>query len=605
MGGGITPGTKAPPVSFRENPGASRSHRNDATTSSAFVFTDLQSYDDLYVLSQQRNLVKEDTTVRPRTASSPPRKSVRESIFATSPEDGGLVHQPNIFRPAPSHSLSIQAPSYSEDMAIGMALGSPSQSPFPSLLQDPPESMLSFANRAPRSFVSSQSDTREDTNVEEAGKQRGKWKMFGGLFGKKAPSNPVSPASPFYNLQYPAADIVNIDSQSPHIEKLRSRNMAESRQQQQTTSRDLDLIRAATRKKVLSKNKKQDTRPELRKARTTNFFHGGRRSPTKTSNDDRGAPLLENKPMMLRVDIPDVSLDRYSIMFSQVLKPEQPSLMVRRQAQLERLKTVGDMKPLPSPLQSRTNLQVPVRRATSPSPRSMSPSFSLFPAPQLSSKRVPSPLSLNKASPLHRSATVPGALSPARAASESSNNVSKGPTQPLATTRSLTQGSETPASARDPKWSSDLSASTDASPIDDSDHDHALAGKLLPISKFSTSARADSPCRPVNTSTKNTNRSQLSRKFSGARPLDKTTYNARSIANPLSSSPPSAAEISIARQISVSRRQQLLVPIIPKTARQPMQPTLVDVDKHAVSTENTETRGHISRKSQHALLEFA
>ncbi|MCJ1430985.1 hypothetical protein MMC27_000335 [Xylographa pallens] len=604
MGAEIIPGTKALPGSFREKPGALRSHQNDGTTSTAFVFTDPQSYDDLYVLPRQRSFVEEDTAVRPRTASSPQRRSARESMFATLPENGRLIHQSNTFRPAPSHSHSIQAPSYSEDLAIGIALGSPSQNLFPPLLQDGPDSRLSFANRGPISFVSSQSDTRDDTNVEEATKQRGKWKMFGGLFGKKAPSNPVSPASPFYNLQYPVPDIVNIDSQSPHVAKLSSRDMAGSRQQQQTNARDLDLIRAATRKKVLSKKRKEDTKPEVWKARTTNFFQGGRRSEKSTVSDG-GSPSLETKPMMLRVDIPDVSMDRYSIMFSQVLKPEQPSLMVRRQAQLERLKTIGDTKPLPNPVQAMANPSIPIRRATSPSPRSMSPSFSLFPAPQISSKRVPSPLSLIRPSPLHRSATAPGALSPARTAFESSTRISKGSTLPSATIRSPTQSSETPVSAHGPKWSSDLSASTDASPIDDSEHDHALAGKLLPISKFSTSARADSPFRPVDTLTKNTNKSQLSRKFSGARQLDKTTHNARTIANPLSSSPPSAAEISIARQISVSRRQQLLVPITPKIARQPMQATLVDVNKHAESTEKTDRRGHVSRKSQHALLEFA
>ena len=65
--------------------------------------------------------------------------------------------------------------------------------------------------------------------------------------------------------------------------------------------------------------------------------------------------------------------------------------------------------------------------------------------------------------------------------------------------------------------------------------------------------------------------------------------------NPLTSSPPSAAEISIARQISVSRRQrQLLVPIIPKTTKQPMQPKLVNVE--CVSR-------HASRKSHHVLVE--
>ena len=65
--------------------------------------------------------------------------------------------------------------------------------------------------------------------------------------------------------------------------------------------------------------------------------------------------------------------------------------------------------------------------------------------------------------------------------------------------------------------------------------------------------------------------------------------------NPLASSPPSAAEISIARQISVSRRQrQLLVPIVPKTTKQPMQPKLVNVE--GVSR-------HASRKSHHVLVE--
>ena len=341
----MTPGTRALPGSFREKPGASQSHQSDATTSTAFVFTDVQSYDDLYVLPRQRSFVNEDTTLRPRTASSPPRRSARESTFAMMPENGRLTHQSNASRPAPSHSQLIQAPSYSEDMAIGLALGSPTQNLFPPLLQDGPDSMLSFTNRVPISFVSSQSDTREDTNVEEATKQRGKWKMFGGLFGKKAPMTPVSPASPFYNLQYPAPDIVNMESQPPHVEKPPSRNMAESRQQQQTTARDLDVIRAATRKKVLSKKRKEDTKPEVWKARTTNFFQGGRRSPKATVGNGGSTPS-ETKPMMLRVDIPDVSMDRYSIMFSQVLKPEQPSLMVRRQAQLGRLKTIGDMKPL-------------------------------------------------------------------------------------------------------------------------------------------------------------------------------------------------------------------------------------------------------------------
>ena len=54
-----------------------------------------------------------------------------------------------------------------------------------------------------------------------------------------------------------------------------------------------------------------------------------------------------------------------------------------------------------------------------------------------------------------------------------------------------------------------------------------------------------------------------------------------------------AAEVSIARQISISRRQrQLLVPIVPKTARPPMQPK---ISKQSATEK--------SRKSHHLTLE--
>lgn len=56
-----------------------------------------------------------------------------------------------------------------------------------------------------------------------------------------------------------------------------------------------------------------------------------------------------------------------------------------------------------------------------------------------------------------------------------------------------------------------------------------------------------------------------------------------------------AAEVSVARQISISRRQrQLLVPIVPKTARQPMQPRI-----------NEQSTTEELRKSHHLTLEDA
>ena len=115
-------------------------------------------------------------------------------------------------------------------------------------------------------------------------------------------------------------------------------------------------------------------------------------------------------------------------------------------------------------------------------------------------------------------------------------------------------------------------------------------------SKYVTSLKHSKSLRDLNTS-------DLSRKPSGAERHLHTSQSHEQYAtqNPLSSSPASTAEISVARQISLSRRQrQLLVPIVPKTVQQPMQPKLVDVDMYA-----GRVMGHVSRKSHHGLVEFA
>ncbi|KAL2145052.1 hypothetical protein VTI28DRAFT_8152 [Corynascus sepedonium] len=76
----------------------------------------------------------------------------------------------------------------------------------------------------------------------------------------------------------------------------------------------------------------------------------------------------------LNVDIPDIRLERYSVMFSGVLNPGgTKSLLERRQATLEKLKTISDRIE-----QSEGDDKTRPRRATSPQPMK-SPAFSLFP----------------------------------------------------------------------------------------------------------------------------------------------------------------------------------------------------------------------------------
>ena len=121
------------------------------------------------------------------------------------------------------------------------------------------------------------------------------------------------------------------------------------------------------------------------------------------------------------------------------------------------------------------------------------------------------------------------------------------------------------------------------------EHDHAefKMGKPLSSTNFRPPVSSFSTRNPNFSTIQNTNRTM--------------------VANPLTSSPISAAEISIARQISLSRRQkQLVVPIVSKTARQPMQPTLVNVGRQEEGGERKgERRGHVSVKSSHVLIENA
>lgn len=95
---------------------------------------------------------------------------------------------------------------------------------------------------------------------------------------------------------------------------------------------------------------KGGTRPTFRRTRTTPSPHLSGHDPnpsSKESNADNTFPnlRLDGRPM-LSVDIPDIQLDRYSVMFGGLLQPKppppaQPSLLVRRHGHLEKVRLEG------------------------------------------------------------------------------------------------------------------------------------------------------------------------------------------------------------------------------------------------------------------------
>ncbi|KAK4233805.1 hypothetical protein C8A03DRAFT_38463 [Achaetomium macrosporum] len=155
-------------------------------------------------------------------------------------------------------------------------------------------------------------------------------------------------------------------------------------------------------------------------------------SPLKTTTHESGWPSVSNLAAststsgvgLLAVDIPDIRLERYSVMFSGVLNEREPksTLLERRQATLEKLKTISDRIEIEEG-RDRTR----PRRATSPQP-TKSPAFTLFPHTPVrqsillaaTEAGMVSTTSLAPPRGLTRSNTSPGYLpSPSRARFES------------------------------------------------------------------------------------------------------------------------------------------------------------------------------------------
>ncbi|PKY05732.1 hypothetical protein P168DRAFT_289172 [Aspergillus campestris IBT 28561] len=113
-----------------------------------------------------------------------------------------------------------------------------------------------------------------------------------------------------------------------------------------------------------------------------------------------GAKPAGDTESLLTVDIPDVQMERYSVMFSGLLTRE-PSTRKRRSKTLEDVRPANTVERSISP-----ELRPPPRRQTTEAARSRSksPSFSLFPSvhPNRSSKLPGSTLPRDP-SPLHRS----------------------------------------------------------------------------------------------------------------------------------------------------------------------------------------------------------
>ncbi|KAI9747503.1 MAG: hypothetical protein M1835_002062, partial [Candelina submexicana] len=352
-----------------------------------------------------------DTTSSPR-----PRKPLMRSRSHTKGDQpdavkntaGNEAHYPGL-NPLASHTSSMfftampqaaaEPPPYApcDELAIGMALGSPRDNPQWS--SEPPLPVPSNDNHNDsRTTVSSPAPSQNSNNRSQGGptlKHKGsRWKVLGGMFGRK--TTEYSPSSSFYQVQHSSLSPRTPQSNTPKTTEV---------------SRERSIKRRAT-----PRIKEQgEGKPNLKRAQTAPLSQpeaAPKPPPKSTQSSLRPARSQLEGGRMLDVDIPSTKLDRYSVMFDAVLKPTQPatqpqsSLLARRQA------NVGTLKPLSGTgtdhISDHEHLRM-TRPATSPSP-TKAPSFLLLPANAATSSRDPSPTS----SALRRTATAPSAISPIR-----------------------------------------------------------------------------------------------------------------------------------------------------------------------------------------------
>jgi hypothetical protein len=336
--------------------------------------------------------------------------------------------------------------SMEEDM-IGMALGSPSHPSFVQFNvhdQVPIPGMDAEAHAPPEGMIEAKS-----TNAKA-----GKWKKFGGLF------------KPKHN---PTTQIAANTSQSS---------------QPQIAGWDID----ATESKPPPPLPKDTPLP----SQTPEYPTPASIDSAESEDEEQDfPPLLHIELPKLEVNIPDVHMDRYSVMFSNLLERRQSSnLLSRRSKVLEKLKTTSDdnvveEEPLPEQHQPH-NPGLPVdmatsedheqlkpapssRRATSPAP-SKSPAFSLFPQPPTTPRRAAAMTPQPKPSPLQRSFTVPSHLSPMEETFGTKTPQTVKPNHAKRRKSSISLVETSASTTQGPEWSTDgscLSPTSSVSSVSD------------------------------------------------------------------------------------------------------------------------------------------
>ena len=263
----------------------------------------------------------------------PITRSRSKKFHATGVDAGGLDYATI---PPPLNIRKASAPATPgrqrfDVSSIGLAVGSPSDSPLPPIPNQHPSYTNHFQFPPP-------SAGRSRADTEEWGRERKskgtRWKSFGGLFSKKemretsthAEDHPIYPTDP--TMQKEWQHVPNkpkpVSRKRAGSDKEKGMELHNSLANKQIARGPSLLRRASTRRKGVRRKVATDARTDVPKLQTSSTLNALDQNPPGRLHGAGGQDSLRNQLgnfSLLQVEIPNVQLERYSVMFGNVLRP--------------------------------------------------------------------------------------------------------------------------------------------------------------------------------------------------------------------------------------------------------------------------------------------
>ena len=245
---------------------------------------------------------------------------------------------------------------HSDETVIGIALDSSRQNPSRTLPPDDRDVDVSYVCSLPEDPAHTLGIVYEKSSGGKGIKRKGnKWKSIGSLFGRRE----VRSISPFYQLDQrqklePAKQLITQNYlETTALRRKRADSNHGNKAPRAGSSTGMPgekssglLRRNSSRRRGLRGRKVEEPQPGMQRIPAKYSSHAIAEDVDR--REDQEGCLMPG-PSLLQVEIPCVELERYSVMFGDVLEPEkrqskpQPSLLARRQTYLEALHTVADM----------------------------------------------------------------------------------------------------------------------------------------------------------------------------------------------------------------------------------------------------------------------